>query len=187
MAYGPSRSLVLDRGEPPTSFLDELVDWGRAAPDDIFAVNQRSDIYSSVVDQLGPWQGPVHRRAAMMEVLRVLGGFESSWNWMEGRDTNNQNSNTACTEEAGIFQCSGDSMHFDRSLQQLFQSVSRGKNDCDTFRRVTKTNHTFAIEYCARLLRFTTDHHGPIKDGHVHAWLRRAAVAEFEALLLAPR
>ncbi|MEP0915028.1 hypothetical protein NDI45_29600 [Leptolyngbya sp. GB1-A1] len=118
----------------------------------------------------------------MLEVLRVLAGFESSWDWNAGRDTTNPNSNTACTEEAGIFQCSGDSMNFDRSLRNLLRLVA-GNTECNTFRSVFKSNHTFAIEYCARLLRFTINHHGPIKRKEIHPWLKLEAVAEFEQFL----
>ena len=173
---------VLNRGAPPVAFLDELVDWGRQAQDEIFARNERRDIYGSVVEQLGPWTGDRNRRAAMLEVLRVLGGFESSWDWTAGRDVTNPASNMACTEEAGIFQCSGDSMAFDPSLRQLLLS-SGGDGSCDSFRARTKADHRFAIEYCARLLRFTTAHHGPIVHHELHAWIRSDAVAEFETFL----
>ena len=77
---------VYNRGKPPDSFLDELIDWGRAAPDEVFDRNPNADVYSLVVGNLGPWRDLKHRRAAMLEVLRVLGDFESSWNWNEGRD-----------------------------------------------------------------------------------------------------
>jgi hypothetical protein len=80
---------VHNRGRPPESFLHELVDWGTTAPESIFLRNDKFDIYSSVVRELGPWQHDTHRRAAMLEVLRVLGGFESSWDWDAGRDTTN--------------------------------------------------------------------------------------------------
>ena len=176
------RKKVHDRGKPPIAFLDELVDWAKGAPDEIFKPNQVQDIYSNVVGDLGPWTGLTHRKAAMLEVLRVLGGFESSWKWTEGVDTTNPNSNTSCTEEAGIFQCSGNSMNFDSSLKTLLLNAT-GKTDCETFKTETKANHPFAIEYCARLLRFTIRHHGPIRDGHIKTWLRRDAVAEFEAFL----
>ena len=176
------RNKVHNRGRAPEAFLDELVDWARQAPDEIFQPNNKFDVYSSVVARLGPWQGLVHRKAAMLEVLRVLGGFESSWNWMAGVDKTNPNSNRPCTEEAGIFQCSGDSMGFDPSLRQLLVDA-RGKSDCDTFRDEIKHNHAFAIEYCARLIRFTTRHHGPIRDQHIHPWLSREAVAEFQSFL----
>jgi hypothetical protein len=94
---------VHNRGKPPDSFLDELIDWGRAAPNEVFERNPNADVYSLVVGTLGPWRDLKHRRAAMLEVLQVLGGFESSWTWNEGRDVTNPSSNTPETEEAGIF------------------------------------------------------------------------------------
>jgi hypothetical protein len=173
---------VDNRGKPSDSFLNELVDWAQQAPDEIFAPNQNHDIYTNVVGELGPWTGPSHRKAAMLEALRVLGGFESSWDWNEGVDVTNPNSNTSCTEEAGIFQCSGDSMSKDSTLKALLLKVT-GKTDCETFKTETKSNHAFAIEYCARLLRFTVRHHGPIRDRKINPWLRRDAVAEFETFI----
>lgn len=173
---------VLNRGQPPETFLSELVDWAIEAPSEIFERNDKFDIYSSVIQQLGPWQGPDHRKAVMLEVLRVLGGFESSWNWTAGIDIKNPTSNTPCTEEAGIFQCSGNSMSFSPTLKQLLLGTG-ADGSCDSFREITKSNHRFAIEYCARLLRFTIEHHGPISDQHIHSWLRRDAVEEFQTFL----
>lgn len=170
---------VDNRGEPPKEFLDELTDWASTASDDIFEESTRHDIYSELEDVLGPWQGLQHRKAAMVEVLRVLAGFESSWDWNEGRDTTNPASNTPCTTEAGIFQCSGDSMEHSRALRQLLKSTA-GSDDCATFQATTKKDHVFALEYCARLLRITTGHHGPIKDGSLKRAVRRDAVAEFQ-------
>jgi hypothetical protein len=46
-----------------------------------------------------------------------------------------------------------------------------------------KSDHPLAMEYIARLLRRTTQHHGPVRDHHIDAWLRRDAVAEFQALV----
>lgn len=80
---------VLNRGVAPDSFLAELVDWGLTAPSEVFARNDRFDIDSSVMPQLGPWQGDLHHRAVMLEVLRVLAGFESSWTWTAGIDITN--------------------------------------------------------------------------------------------------
>lgn len=78
MPFHATKRKVFNRGVPPDSFLDELVAWGKTAPDEIFAPNTVVDIYSNVVGVLGPWQGINHRRAAMLEVMRVLAGFESS-------------------------------------------------------------------------------------------------------------
>ncbi len=126
-------SKVKNRGVPPDSFLNELVDWATNAPDEIFEDNDNlKDIYSNVFNELGPWNDLNHRKAAMLEVLRVLAGFESSWNWDADVDTTNPKSKTPCTKEAGIFQCSGNSMAFDKSLKQLLL-VNSGKDDCVTF------------------------------------------------------
>ena len=46
-----------------------------------------------------------------------------------------------------------------------------------------ETNHRFAIEYGARLLRFTTKHHGPVRDSHINEWLKRDALTEFMGFL----
>lgn len=185
---------VKNRGRPPVAFLDELIAWGRNAPADIFAPNSRFDIYSSIKPVLGPWRGDKHRRAAMLEVLRVLGGFESSWDWNEDRDVTNASSNTPCTAEAGIFQCSGNSMGLDRDIKptprhtlrgvfERFGGSGQGDEACNQFRALSKTNHEFAFEYCARLLRITTKHHGPVKREEIHAWLSMDAMNEIEAML----
>jgi hypothetical protein len=176
------RHKVFNRGQPPIAFLEELVDWGVLAPAEIFAPKDKIDIYSAVKDELGPWANDLERRAAMLEALRVLAGFESSWKWDADVDTTNPDSITACTMEAGILQCSGDSMNFDSSLKALVRSVA-GTTDCNVFRTTIKANHRFAIEYCARLLRFTIRHHGPVRDNHIQPELRRDAMAEFLGFL----
>jgi hypothetical protein len=182
MAFTATKQRVLNRGIPPDAFLDELVSWGRTAPDEIFAPNQWADIYSNVADVLGPWQGIAHRRAVMLEVLRVLAGFESSWNWNAGVDTTNPTSTTPDTIEAGAWQVSANSMAFGPELKEL---VLRrvGSLDGDDFQRAMKSDHPLAIEYIARLLRRTVNHNGPVKRHEIDPWLRRDAVAEFEALL----
>jgi len=182
MSYIAARQHVYNRGRAPVAFLDELVDWGRTAPDEIFKPNTASDIYSSVRNVLGPWENLQHRRAAMLEVLRVLAGFESSWRWNEGIDTANPDSDTPVEIEAGIFQVSANSMNFGPELRSLVRRRAAAV-DPETFQRAMKADHPLALEYTARLLRLTTRHHGPIRDGHIHRWLRRDAVAEFLSLL----
>src|SRR6185312_6343630 len=105
------KSKVKNRGEPPDSFLTELVEWGRAAPEEIFAPNPNpADIYAYMRPILGPWENLLHRRAAMLEVMRVHAGFESSWNWNEGVDVTNKTSMSHIEgQETGIFQVSFDS------------------------------------------------------------------------------
>ncbi len=182
MKYTATKQHVYNRGIPPTDFLDQLVAWGKQAPDEIFAPNPFSDIYSSVKNSLGPWTGMLHRRAVMLEVMRVLAGFESSWNWKAGVDTHNPTSVTPETIEAGAWQVSANSMSFGQELRELVQRVV-GTLDGNAFQKAMKENHPLAMEYVSRLLRRTTQHHGPVKRHEIDPWLRRDAVEEFEGLL----
>ena len=176
------KSRVKNRGFPPDSFLEQLIAWGRSASDDIFVRNDVHDIYSSVFGALGPWRDNLHRRAVMLEVLRVLAGFESSWDWEEGVDTTNPTSITAETIEAGAWQNSANSMNIDPELKALIKARV-GSTDGNAFQAAMKSNHPLAMEYTARLLRCTVDHHGPVKHHHIDAWLRKQAVEEFSELL----
>ena len=180
MNHNATRQHVANRGTPPNSFLDELVDWGKSAPNEIFQQNTVSDIYSSIRNALGPWQGIDHRRAVMLEVMRVLAGFESSWDWNEGRDISNPDSDTAEEIEAGAWQVSANSMNFGTELRELVRRHTGGSTAPLDFQRAMKSNHPLAMEYIARLLRRTTRHHGPVRDHHIDAWLRRDAVTEFQ-------
>jgi hypothetical protein len=182
MAYKATKQEVYNRGVPPDRFLDELVAWGKIAPYEIFAPNSARDVYWSVFGTPGPWQGPSHRRAVMLEVLRVLAGFESSWNWNEGGDTTNPTSVTPTTMEAGAWQVSANSMGFGPELKAIVLAKA-GALDGSTFQRAMKHNHYLAIEYIARLLRRTVNHNGPVKRHRIDPWLRKDAVAEFQGLL----
>jgi L,D-transpeptidase catalytic domain/Rv2525c-like, glycoside hydrolase-like domain len=182
MAVRPTKQKVLNRGVPPDSFLNELVAWGTTAPDEIFAPNENADVYSSVVEVLGPWQGLPHRRAAMLEVMRVLAGFESSWDWNAGVDVTNPTSTTPTTIEAGAFQVSANSMSFGQELKDLVQARV-GSLDGNEFQKAMKRDHPLAMEYIARLLRRTVKHNGPVKRHEIDPWLRKDAVEEFQALL----
>ena len=184
MHFHATKQKVHDRGSPPDAFLGELVAWGRTAPDEIFAPNPHADVYASVVAELGPWRDLRHRRAAMLEVLRVLAGFESSWKWTEGVDTTNPTSVTPDTIEAGAWQVSANSMSFGPELKALVQSRV-GSLDGNAFQKAMKEDHPLAMEYAARLLRRTVTHHGPVKRREIHPWLRRDAADEFQALLAA--
>lgn len=180
--YHACKAAVYTRGIPPDSFLDELVAWGKTAPGVIFERNEHKDIYGSVYKELGPYIGLTHRKAVMLEVLRVLAGFESSWRWTEGRDITNSTSGTPETEETGAFQVSCNATAFDPSLKQ-YVIDTLGSRDCRAFIRETKIDHVFAIEFAARLLRFTTHHNGPVLRKEINTWLSRDAVTEFETCL----
>ena len=182
MSFTATKQHVANRGVPPDDFLDQLVTWGKQAPDEIFAPNTHSDVYSSILNTLGPWQDAMHRRAVMLEVMRVLAGFESSWKWTEGRDTHNPDSVSADTIEAGAWQVSANSMNFGQELKDLVRGKI-GKLDGNAFQDAMKQDHPLAMEYIARLLRRTTHHNGPVLRHEIDPWLRQDAVAEFQALM----
>jgi hypothetical protein len=167
MKYTATKQHVFNRGVPPNDFLDELVAWGKSAPDEIFEHNAFSDIYSSIFNTLGPWESIRHRRAVMLEVMRVLAGFESSWKWNEGRDA---------------WQVSANAMNFGQELKDLVLAQV-GTLDGNAFQKAMKSNHPLAMEFIARLLRRTTRHNGPVARHEIDRWLRRDAVAEFRTLL----
>ena len=168
--------------QPPTTFLDELVDWARQAPDELFMPNAIFDIYSSVVSQLGPYGTGVHRQAVMLEVLRVLAGRETMWDWNAGVDKSKKGKGTSHEEEAGAFQCSATSLDLATSLKDYCRQIL-GATDDATFISGMKANHAFAIEYTVRLLRINVEHHGPIKRKEIHGELSRDAVNEFSKFL----
>ncbi len=196
MMFIATKAKVKNRGRPPDGFLEELVRWASKAPEDIFETNaEPGDVYGSIKYVLGPWNGAdgtpqrsVHRRAAMAEILRVLAGFESTWNWKEGRDTTNSTSNRPETEEAGAWQVSENSEFFGRDLRNLVSQRVRdmdGDNDVDAddFRAAMKLDHPLAFEYVARLLRHTCAHNGPVKRHEIDPWLSRESVEEFEGMI----
>lgn len=193
MTFSAALAPVKNRGSAPREFLAELVAWARTADPGLFMQNANVDIYSSVREALGcqtgpvPWRDVNHRTAVMLEVLRVLGGFESSWRWDCGIDTTNPTSNRPETEEAGLWQVSMNAIAYGEDLRHLTKAkigtigYSRGR----AFQRAIKTDHPFAMEFIVRLLRHTTAHNGPARRHEIDPYLSRAAVAEFEAALAA--
>lgn len=208
MNFKAALSPVLNRGphgdkdrERVSKFLAEMVTWARLAPDDIFAPNDRPDIYGKIKAELGPWTGLAHRKAAMLEVMRVLAGFESSWDWSEGVDTSRLGSDTNENSEAGAWQVSYDGRALSPGpdggeLRGLLRAndITNGVK----FQQAMKFNHPLAMEFIARMLRWSTHHNGPLYKGgerdairkslrgeehSIYPWLSRDAVAEFEGML----
>src|SRR5207237_5336300 len=113
-----------------------------------------------------------------LELLRCLAGFESSWNWKEGVDTTNATSMRLITgRETGIFQVSYDSLGLDLAgpdtVDDLHQCVRRhcGTLAIQSFLDQMKSNHEFAMEYAARLLRNSFFWDGPLKRHEIDSWL----------------
>ena len=193
---------VFTRGTPKQAFLQELVAWGKTAPEAIFTdqPDNKKDIYASVTEELGPFGDITHRKACMLEVMRVLAGFESSWKWNTGRDSHNPAENSPDTNSAGAFQVSANSLVFGDDLKSLVapHGILNAKGDGDALQALMKTNHPLAMEYIARLMRHTRKANGPLYKGSernhfappfdrpeqsVYPWLSRHAVAEFQAFL----
>lgn len=184
MTFIHTKIRVANRGVPPDAFLDELVTWTKAAPDEIFAPNnEEGDIYTKIRPILGPWTSLLHRRAAFCELARVHAGFESTWNWNEGVDKTNRTSMTNKTgEETGIFQMSYDSINIHNSYMRNF-AINHGIDKVENFIPTMKSDHKLALEYYARLIRVNFRWAGPLVRGEVLPWLSRASVAEFQSLL----
>lgn len=184
MMYKETKRKVSNRGVPPDSFLRQLVDWGRTASEEIFAPNPApNDIYAYLKPLLGPWDNLLHRRAVMLEAMRVHAGFESSWNWNEGVDHTNQHSmHNRDGEETGIFQVSFDSTYIGNGAMKAF-AVEKGIGTVGSFIPAIKANHPLALEYYGRLVRINVKWAGPILRHEIDEWLSRASVKEFEGLL----
>jgi hypothetical protein len=197
MSYHALLSVVKGRGVPPAAFLDTFLSWARTAPDEIFMPNAESgDVMGRLSELLGPWQGDettaegkakrlLHRKCCMLELLRCLAGFESSWKWDCGVDTTNSRSkaNVQC-QETGIFQVSYDSLYLERSGRTLRDLLARkGVKKVKGFIAAMKSDHELALEYAARLLRINFQWDGPIKRREIDSSLSRAAVEEFKQRL----
>lgn len=200
MTFSATKAPVYNRGAAPDAFLRELVAWGRSAPEELFAPNKVPvDIYTVIksslatpaeMDGLGVplyrWDSMEQRRAAMLEAMRVHAGMESSWRWGEGVDTTNRRSmSNAVSEETGIFQVSFDSLNLGRGALKAF-ARERGIETPAKFIAAMKQDRALAIEYYARLSRVSVAWAGPLlRKGadSVYPWLRRSALAEFQALL----
>lgn len=200
--YKAVKAKVFNRGVPPDSFLDELVTFGRTEWDGTFTQNSNFDIYSKVKPELGPFETLLHRKAVMLEVLRVLGMFESSGDFTEGVDTSRLGSDTPENSEAGAWQVSYNARHLDPSLREflLVNGIANGVH----FQRRMKFDRQLAIQFEARLLRIDVEnperlHNGPLYKGEernairrslrgpehsIFPWLRRDAVAEFQSFLV---
>lgn len=200
MNFQATRAKVEDQGRPPEAFLTELVEWGRTAPADIFAPRKDPappmvDVYNRILPLLGDknattgkyfWRSALHRRAAMLELMRVHGGFESGWDWKEGVDTTNKTSMANKRgEETGLWQVSFDSTALDHGGMDAF-CREHGIDTNDAFITRMKTDHKLAMEYYARLMRYSYKWAGPVirtSGDSINHWLSRAAAAEFEELL----
>jgi hypothetical protein len=198
--YYACREPVYNRGTPPDSFLDALIDWAKTAPDEIFAPNVVVlEIFTVIKPALATptredasgtpvfhWDNLLQRKAALLEAMRVHAGMESSWNWNEGVDYTNRTSMQHVTgQETGIFQVSFDSTYLAGGAMIPFAN-EHGIDHPWAFIAKMKTDHALALGYYARLVRFSIAWAGPLLrhgEDSIYPWLRRAAVAEFIGFL----
>lgn len=177
---------ITNRGRVPKGVLDLLTDFARTAPDKLFERNDKADIYSLVASRVGPFTTLKQRRAVMVDVLLVLGGFESSWSFLEGRDPATSASKPCEEFEAGIFQVSSNSFSYSGDLRKLYDVACKDYakyKSCEGFQRCTKAEPAFAISYTAMLLRLTYKHHGPLIRGDVTRQLSKSCEREIESVL----
>jgi hypothetical protein len=190
MNFIAAKSPVYNRGTAPDAFLEALATWGQTAPDVIFARNDEPhDIMDQIFPILGHWESPLHRRAALIETMRVLAGFESTWKPSEGKDSDNHNQNPE-SWEAGAWQVSYDSRNICADLRDLLKAADI--NNAIEFQIAMQTNFPLSAEYIARLLRHTWQANGPCykdrsvfrpalrgEEQSIYPWLLRDSVREF--------
>lgn len=200
MPYQKTLTPVEDQGMPPIGFLHELVEWGKIASADIFACRPDPappmvDVYNRILPYLGEedkmtgkffWIDDEHRRAAMLELMRVHGGMESAWHWNAGVDTTNARSMANKTgQEAGLFQVSFDSEVLDHGGMDEFCRIE-GILTPDDFIIKMKSDHQLAMEYYARLMRYSYKWAGPVvrmQGDSINRWLNRDSMKEFQQLI----
>ncbi len=195
MNFHFAKQPVLNRGVPSDSFLTQLVEWAKTAPDEIFAPRKDEPGTSDIFNQLRPilgtktpdgrfvWDNLTHRKAALLEAMRVHAGFESSWNWNEGVDTTNQTSmRNIRGQETGAWQVSFDSTDIHNGAMKSF-AQQNGIGTPEEFIKKMKNDHQLAMDYYGHLVRINTKWAGPILRHEFDRWLKRDAMAEFQVFL----
>lgn len=178
---------VHNRGKAPFNVIKDIVLSLRQSPDEVFAPNDNYDIFSSIKPELGPWTSLKQRAASLGAAMVVQAGFESTWDYTEGRDMS-ANNTSSCTEEAGMYQTSGNMNDFNKEAQDVLKPyqihMCGGKATCEEFKACTKEpNVSFTHGHFIRASRITVNHWGPIKRKEINPWLSRACASQIESLL----
>lgn len=177
---------VSNRGTAPFSVVKDIVEALRATPESVFAENNNADVFGAVKAELGPWTSLKQRAASLGAVMVVQSGFESGWNYFEGRDKSASNT-SACTAEAGLYQTSGNINNYLGSARPeliALQSQYCKSTTCDEFQRCTKEPvKAFVHGNFIRASRISVSHWGPIINKKINPWLRKACALQIEALL----
>lgn len=179
---------IPNQGKIPAQVLNNITDFVRSAPDQVFEKNNEADIYSLFNKYVGPFTTLKQRRAVMADTEIVLGAMESSWNYGIGRDPNTPATKPCDEWEAGMFQTSSNTLaNFGNGkLTALFDAACKDYKNlgtCQGFQKCTKEEPAFAHAYTGLLLRYTTRHHGPITNGFVGPLLSKTCENEIEGIL----
>ncbi len=181
--------LPINGNKPPQDFIKLLTEKIATIPG-IAEPNRNTDIFSIMRPRMlrfqSGWNGTANRQAWLAAGLTALASLESSFNWKAGRDPGASNTSPQ-TQEAGIFQCSANSMYFGTHLQNFFyerSGFSAGWSSNlagNKFIALTKADHDFAVHYMLLLCRTLVRTHGPLVRSEINRWLSIDAVREFEA------
>lgn len=204
------KSIGGNHGQPPTTFLTDIVNWCRQAPDSLFAPNDVPvDIFTAIKPKLGTlvsedeggrhfkWDNILHRRAAFCEAATIHSGRESDWRYHIGVDTTNRRSQSDIkAEEAGIFQVSFDSVFLPHGRKEELWELAEGLG-IDTPEKFihamkfrieerTEVQRRIVFDWYAAIMRRSITWAGPFvrhNADSVYPYLRRAAMLEFQQLL----
>lgn len=178
---------IPNQGKIKTEVLNNIIDFVRSAPDQVFEKNEEQDLYWLLAKTMGPITTIKQRRAVMADTQIVLGALESSWRYGIGIDPATSTSKPCDEWEAGMFQCSSNSMAFGKGkLTALFKAACGdylSLGNCKGFQKCTKEEPAFAHSYVALLLRYTTRHHGPLLRGNVARYMSKSCQNEIEGIL----
>lgn len=179
---------IPNQGKIKTEVLNNIIDFVRSAPDEVFAKNEEQDLYWLLAKTMGPITTIKQRRAVMADTQIVLGALESSWRYGIGRDPKTPASKPCNEWEAGMFQVSSNTLaNFGKGkLTTLFNAACgnyMSLGTCQGFQKCTKEEPAFAHSYVALLLRYTTRHHGPLLRGTVGKYLSKSCQNEIEGIL----
>jgi len=188
---------------PTDNFLTPLFNFVHSqcdSNDAIFGSNNHPlDSFSHLRTELGISSASTrkYRCAALFELIRTSGAFESDYNWKEGRDVSASNYDLY-TQEAGLFQTSPNS-HYDsvsgtwhKYLNELVAKhgvgqVRKGSPENAKWNALMKNmeKKSVIIEHYAFMLRHNYKHYGPVIDkvNRVGVNLNRSCIKEVEGML----
>lgn len=182
----------------PDVFLVTLFEFVKSScsNDTLYGVNSETrDAFSYLSKELGVSKDSsrAYRCAAMFELVRASGAFESDYRWQEGRDKSASNFDFY-TMESGLFQTSPNSHYYGHKgygrwayLDALVAKhgvgiVKQGSPENEKWNKLMKdeSKKHVIIEHHVFMLRHNYRHYGPIIDkaNRVGVNLNKACITE---------